>query len=150
MRPWTIRQAHIAERTRLEAIQRRASAADPAFAELLRTHPELIELPEAWISDGCVFVAERQVQTAGFAVVLRHPSGEHELDGLFVEPGEWGLGAGAALVAYCCELVCSQGGNVLHVIGHPNVRGFYERCGFVLLGTKALQFGTGDVMRKDL
>lgn len=146
MSQWTIRQAVVEERAYLEDLQRRSSGADPAYTELLRTHPEIVVLLAETITDGNVFVAERGGEIAGFAVLALTPEGEHELDGLFVEPALWGQGVGRALVEHCCAHVRQLGGRVLHLIGNPNVRGFYTTCGFDLLGSKPLQFGVGDVM----
>ena len=145
----TIRPARPGEGRALEALQRRASASDPAFARVLAEIPEAIVVPVEWIAGGRVFVAERGGAVVGFAVVLEH--GESiELEGLFVEPEAWRGGAGRALVARAAEVATAAGAAFLDVIGNPNAREFYEACGFELLGEKSLRFGTGLVMRLPL
>src|ERR671921_779056 len=88
-----IRAAEAGEREELEALQRRASLALPEYREQLEANPDAIHLPPAQIANGQVFVAELDGRVAGFAAVVGG-----ELDGLFVEPGLWRQGIGAALV----------------------------------------------------
>ena len=57
-KPLTIRPAVAAERKALEALQWRASLANPGDREALLANPDAIDLPLAQIEAGAVFVAE--------------------------------------------------------------------------------------------
>ncbi len=60
------------------------------------------------------------------ALCLRPVSGGHWLTGLFVDPACRGQGIAAALISAAvkeCELP-------VWLFCHPDLRGFYERCGF--------------------
>src|SRR6185369_3301224 len=100
----TIRLARAEERPDLEALQRRASLALPEYREQLEAHPEVIELPAEQIAEAQVLVAELEGRIAGFAAVIAG-----ELDGLFVEPGLWKRGVGAALVEAAAHQARKQG-----------------------------------------
>jgi GNAT superfamily N-acetyltransferase len=145
----SLRPARLGEGPALERLQRRASAADPAFEEVLRTVPDVISLPEDWIEAGRVVVAERDGEILGFAVVLDH-GGRVELEGLFVEPAAWRSGVGTALVGGAAAMAREAGAKFLEVIGNPLAEGFYLARGFELLGRRRLRFGTGLVMRLPL
>ena len=92
-----IRPALPAERSRLEALQWRASLANPGDRDSLLANPDAISVPVEQIADGHVFVAERDGVIAGFAAVLPRPDGDAELDALFVEPSLWKAGVGRLL-----------------------------------------------------
>jgi GNAT superfamily N-acetyltransferase len=145
----TVRPARIGEAETLSALQWRASAADPAFENVVREVPEAIRVPEQLVASGSVLVAERGGAIVGFAVVLDHGK-DVELEGLFVEPGAWRTGAGRALVDRAADVARRAGVKWLDVIGNPNARGFYEACGFETIETKQLRFGEGLVMRLPL
>ena len=138
------------ERERLEALQWRASLANPGDREALLANPDAIALPPEQIAAGGVFVAERDGVMVGFAAVLPRDDGQAELDGLFVEPGLWRSGIGQALVAHCGRFAASGGAAFLHVIGNPHARGFYTACGFETEGERPTRFGAGLDMRKKL
>jgi GNAT superfamily N-acetyltransferase len=150
MRSLSIRTAAASERVALEALQRRASLANPGDREVLLAHPDAIELPVEQIADGHVFVAETDGVIAGFAAVLLRPDGEIELDGLFVEPALQRRGIGRALVGYCMAYALERGASVLHVIGNTHAQAFYAACGFVGEGMQKTRFGEGLKLRKDL
>ena len=89
-----IRLALQAERSSLEALQWRASLANPGDRDSLLANPNAIALPAEQIADGHVFVAERDGVIVGFAAILARPDGNVELDALFVEPTLWKRGVG--------------------------------------------------------
>ena len=62
-----IRLAVVSERGTLEQLQLRASLNNEGDREALLAHPDAIDLPEAQISAGQVFVAEQNAVTVGFA-----------------------------------------------------------------------------------
>ena len=134
-----LRPARAPERQFLEDLQRRAALSNEADRPHLEEHPDAIELPLALIERGEVTVAEMDGVAVGFSVVQRH-DGFTELDGLFVEPGEWGKGVGRAL-ADAATHEARRKGHALMVIAGAEARGFYERCGFVVEGTAQTRFG---------
>jgi GNAT superfamily N-acetyltransferase len=131
----TIRPARPEEREALEDLQRRASLALPEYREQLEAHPDAIHLPPAQIANGQVLVAELDDRVAGFAAVVGG-----ELDGLFVDPGLWRRGIGAALVDAATHRARRKGLS-LTVIANPGAREFYESCGFSLEGKAQTRFG---------
>ena len=148
--PVTITRALVTEQGALEALQRRASLMNEGDRAALLAHPDAIALPVEQIESGRVMVARRDSAIVGFAVVLPRPDNDAELDGLFVEPPAWRCGIGRALVAAACRLAVSEGAAVLHVTSGREAAGFYEACGFALLGETPTQFGTGLKMRRTL
>ena len=146
----TIRPAIAAEQKALEALQWRASLSNPADREALLAYPEVIELPPQQIEAGGVFVAEVAGVIDGYAAVCLREDGELELDALFVEPDAWRQGIGNALVEHACHLAKGLGAKSIHVIGNPHAEGFYLSCGFKLLGTQAMRFGIGLLLKRDL
>jgi hypothetical protein len=65
-----IRSALHAERSSLEALQWRASLANRGDREALLANPDAIAMPVEQITDGHVFVAERDGVIVGFAEVV--------------------------------------------------------------------------------
>lgn len=147
---FSIRPALPEERAALEALQRRASLANPNDRDALIAHPDAIDLPLAQIAAGHVFVADRAGVLAGFAAVLPREDEGAELDALFVEPDLWKHGIGRALVDYCAGIARSRGAAFLHVVGNPHAEGFYVACGFQRAGTIDTRFGPGLSMRRVL
>lgn len=146
----TFRPATLAERAALEALQLRASLMNAGDREALLAHPDAIEIPDAQFTAGQVRVAEQAGAVVGFSVVIPGPGDELELDGLFVEPGLQGRGFGRALLADACERARSGGGRFLSVVGNPHALGFYQACGFVVVGEAKTRFGPGILMRRPL
>lgn len=146
----SIRLAATSEKEALEALQRRASLANPGDREAILTHPDAIDLPSDQIAAGMVLVAECGGRPAGFSAILRREDGDFDLDGLFVEPGLWRSGIGRALVEQAAAIATQAGARHLYVIGNPHAAGFYESIGFVELETVATRFGPGLLMRRKL
>jgi len=143
-----IRVAGPAERSSLEALQRRASLANDGDRESLLAHPDAIVLPMEQIAAGGLFVAERDGVVAGFAAVVPRPDGDAELDALFVEPHLWKRGIGRRLVDHVAGVAHAGGARVLHVVGNAHAKAFYIACGFQETGTVATRFGVGLDMRR--
>jgi N-acetylglutamate synthase-like GNAT family acetyltransferase len=139
--PFTIRLGTRQEQRLLEALQLRASMANPGDRELLIDNPGIIELPLAQIDADQVFVAEKDGVTLGFAAVLDRDDGDTELDGLFVEPDTWQSGVGRALVERSAEYAHAHNAKALHVIANEHALGFYEKCGFVTIGVTRTPLG---------
>jgi GNAT superfamily N-acetyltransferase len=144
----SVRPATNGERSGLEALQWRASLMWGETRDALLAHPDAIELPDEQISEGRTLVAELDGKIVGFAVVLPRDDGNSELDGLFVEPGNWRAGIGTRLVRDAEILAAADGADFLYVVGNPRARGFYSACGFLLLGEEPTRFGVGLTMRK--
>lgn len=143
-----VRPAVADERGSLESLQLRASLANAGDRDALLANPDAIELPDAQISAGLVFVAEQNANILGFASLLPRHDSETELDGLFVEPVAWRLGIGRLLVDHCCEIARAKGSTSLHVVGNPHAAAFYNACGFKQFGFHATRFGVGLLMKK--
>lgn len=138
----TIRPAEPKERAALEALQRRAALANENDRPHLEAHPDAIHLPAEQVESGQVLVAEIDGRIAGFAAVVGA-----ELDGLFVEPGLWRRGVGAALVDAATH-VARRRGLALTVTANPHALGFYRRCGFSAESMVETRFGPGIRMSK--
>jgi GNAT superfamily N-acetyltransferase len=145
-----IRAALPAERSSLEALQRRASLANRGDRDALLANPDAIALPIEQIEQSCVFVAELDGVVVGFAAVLPRTDGGAELDALFVEPHFWKRGIGRRLVDHMAEVARVRAASFLHVIGNPHAEGFYISCGFRVTGTVDTRFGVGLTMRRPL
>ena len=145
-----IRTALPAERSSLEALQWRASLANPGDRDSLLANPDAIVLPSEQIADGDVFVAQQEGVIVGFPAVLTRPDGNADLDALFVEPGLWKQGVGRLLVEHCAGVARGRASRVLHVVGNPHAEGFYTACGFRTAGTVETRFGAGLLMQRGL
>jgi GNAT superfamily N-acetyltransferase len=143
----TIREARPDELDDLEALQRRASLANPGDREAILAHPDAIAIPVQQIAQGQVFLAEDEGVLLGFSAVLDRDDGQTELDGLFVEPTLWRAGVGRLLVDRAKDYARQHAASWLHVVGNPHAEGFYEACGFVTYGTDDTEFGPGLLMR---
>ena len=138
------------EREALEALQRRASLANPGDRGAILEHPDAIEIPIRQLESGQVYVARQGTSIVGFAAILPRDDGDTELDALFVEPSMWRRGIGQRLVNHCEHAAREQGSRALHVLGNPHAREFYVAAGFEPIGTAATRFGEGIVYRKAL
>jgi len=145
-----IRPARQAERSRLEALQWRASLANAGDRDALLANPDAIALPVEQIADGHVLVAQRAGVIVGFAAVLPRADGNAELDALFVEPSLWKRGVGRLLVEHCADLARGRASRILHVVGNPHAEGFYVACGFRTTGAVETRFGAGLAMQRGL
>ncbi len=146
----TVRQAKPTEAVALERLQRRSSDVWAAYRAQLAAHPDAIELPEAFIDAGWVWVAVADGDgPLGFSVVVPGERGIHELDGLFVEPADIGRGVGRALVEDAAARAAATGASSIEVTAGP-AQGFYERVGFGVIGTAETRFGPAVRMRRAL
>ena len=143
-----IRPARQAERALLEALQWRASLANPGDRDSLLANPDAIVVPAEQIADGHVLVAESDDVIVGFAAVLARPDGNAELDALFVKPTLWRGGVGRLLVDHCADVARRRASRLLHVVGNPHAEGFYLACGFQTTGAIETRFGSGLSMQR--
>jgi GNAT superfamily N-acetyltransferase len=145
-----IRDAKRDEAAVLEALQRRSSDVWEQYREQLAAHPDVIELPQAFIDNGWVRVAADEDDTPlGFSVVIPDDGAADELDGLFVEPEHMGRGVGRALVEDAVTRSSARGANALEVTAGP-AQGFYERTGFRVIGDAQTRFGPAVRMRREI
>ncbi len=145
-----IRDATAGEASALEALQRRSSDIWPEYREQLAANPDAIVLPHAFIDNGWVRVADDGCdEPIGFSVVLPADDAIHELDGLFVEPGQLQRGVGRALVEDAATRAADAAAVGLEVTAGP-AREFYERVGFTVLGDAQTRFGPAVRMRREL
>lgn len=145
-----IRAARPDEAAALIELQRRASlTAEDTRADLL-AHPEVIAIPADAFTDGRVRVAVEDGRHLGFHVVLEVGRGACELDGLFVEPGDWKKGTGRALIEDAAAWARAHGAERIEVTANPNALGFYQRLGFTGADVVATQFGPGYRMFLDI
>ena len=142
-----IRTARPDELEALEALQRRASLANPGDRDAILAHPEAIVIPPSQIAASQVFVAESEGSILGFSAVLDREDGQTELDGLFVDPELWRGGVGRNLVERAKDYGREHSATWLNVVGNPHAEGFYEACGFVTYGSFETEFGPGLLMR---
>ncbi len=145
-----IRRAESIDKKALEELQWRASLNNPGDRDALLANSDAIELPLHQIESGSVVIAEESGSIMGFAAIVPRSDGDSELDALFVEPETWRQGFGRALVEHCCQMAKVCGASALHVVGNPHAEGFYEACGFKIVGTTQTQFGVGLLMRRAL
>jgi ribosomal protein S18 acetylase RimI-like enzyme len=133
----TLRDAGIADRDDLQRIFRSASLSNRNDWELLREHPEWLELPTDDLAAGRTRVAVDDGGTvvgfASYAVV----EGVAELTDLFVDPGSMRRGVGTALVEDLVARLGFLGYGALEVTANPHALAFYERTGFVEVGAAA-------------
>lgn len=134
-----IRPARGDEREALEALQWRASLANPEHREDLLANPDAIALPIEQFAFGNIFVAEENGAVRGFAALLVDET-KAELDGLFVEPDHWRRGIGSALVDEAVHRARRLGLS-LTVVAGAQARQFYESCGFSVEGDEQTRFG---------
>ena len=145
----TLRPAHDQELTALGALQLRASLGWGERVEELLAMPEAGQVPAEHVA--CSFVAEAGGRIVGFGTVLpTEDAAEAELEGLFVEPEEWGQGVGARLVAEAERRAAELGAGVLRVVSNRRAEDFYRACGFETVGEVMTKLEPAPVMRKML
>ena len=145
-----LRHAAAAEAEDLEALQRRSSDVWEEYREQLAANPDTIELPQSFIDEGWVRVAVGDDgHVIGFSVVIPTDDQAHELDGLFVEPGQMCCGVGRALVEDAAARATGAGAARLEVTAGP-AQGFYEKVGFQVVGAAETRFGPAVRMRRRL
>ncbi|MFN3198938.1 MAG: GNAT family N-acetyltransferase [Bradymonadia bacterium] len=108
---------------------------DAAF--MARCRPALC-VDRTLASAGLVQVAMHAREIMGVAQVsLRRTAGDvrvAELDLMFVDPPAHGLGLGRALMGWAVEVARERQAHRLEILSDPGAKGFYLRCGAVLVG----------------
>jgi ribosomal protein S18 acetylase RimI-like enzyme len=147
---YEIRAAVAADQPALLAVVWKTVMASERDREVLLAHPEFVQVPVEQLTSANACVADDGKTLAGFAVVLRRPDGEAELDGLFVDPAMQRLGIGRRLVEKTRQLARAMGASELHVVANDGALAFYRAVGFVETGVAETQFGPAPVMRLTL
>jgi GNAT superfamily N-acetyltransferase len=142
-----IRPAVATEREALEELQFRASVHSTRYAEVLRAHPDAIEIPSWQFEKGLVRVAQDGDVVVGFAVLLAPVDGACELDAIFVEPHRMGAGIGRLLIDDAVARARHWGALRIEVVANPDAVSFYERVGFAGNDAVPTRFGAGRRMR---
>ena len=144
-----LRDARPDERRALEELQRRASLMWEGDRHYLLANPDVIELPLAHISEGCVRVAEDAGQALGFSVLLPREA-DAVIDGLFVEPDQWRQAVVRAPVEDAAARAWAAGLAALKVVANGNALGFYDKLDFAVCGAAQTQFGPAKRLRRML
>jgi GNAT superfamily N-acetyltransferase len=147
MQNFLIRRAELSEQKELEALQLRASLTNAGDRDALLANPDAIEVPQAQIAAGKVFVAQWNGAIVGFSAVEPREDGESELDALFVDPNSRRRGIGRLLIEHSAAVARAEKCLALNVVGNPHATEFYTSCGFDLIGTVETRFGPGLRMR---
>ena len=93
-----------------------------------------LRVSQADIAEHEVLVAERDGQCLGYGYLMPRQDGGLEIWHLFVAPDAMGQGAGRALTAALIAQAHAAGERCLWVEADPNALGFYQACGFELVG----------------
>mgnify|MGYP005861374609 CR=1 FL=1 len=119
-----IRPAAAGEAAALTALALRSKAHwgyDDAFIEACRPY---LTVPEAGITQGLAFVADRDSVIVGMYVLAPHEDCI-ELDMLFVSPDAIGQGVGSRLFAHATAQARARGASRMIVEADPNALAFY-------------------------
>ncbi len=142
-----IRTAAWTEQRALEELQFRASVHSTRYAEVLRSHPDAIEIPTSQFNDGLVRVAQDGDVVVGFAVLLAPDGNACELDAIFVEPHRMRTGIGRLLIDDAVARAGQWGAIQIDVVANPDAVRFYEHVGFTGNDVVLTRFGRGRRMR---
>lgn len=133
----------------LQELYRRSSMHRETFRQAIEEHPEWREPTVEQVAAGHVRVLEVDGDPIGFATVV--PDAEvAELEGLFVEPGAMGTGAGRLLVEDAVEQGVAAGLPRMEVTANPDAVDFYAHLGFVTVGEAPTELGPARRMRRTL
>ena len=102
-----------------------------ACREELTYSADLIEA-----DDSTCIVAEVAGRIAGFVLMVRENDATAEIDGLFMDPDQIGLGIGKALMHRIFDAARESGLKVVVIQADPNAEQFYEAVGAVRCGER--------------
>jgi ribosomal protein S18 acetylase RimI-like enzyme len=144
-----LRPAREDEREALGALKLRASLAwGDHSQEVLLALPGADELAVELLPDSYVVEIGRRV--VGFATLVAKGDLEAEVEELFVEPGDWRRGVGTRLVQEAVRRAVVAGARRLIVSANPRAEGFYEACGFQVVGEAETLLGSSPLMQMQL
>ena len=126
------RTAALSDMKGLRDVFCRASLANSDDRDLLRSHPEFLELSDEGVRQGRTRVAlDADAIVLGFASfkLLDHVL---EVEDLFVDPTKWRRGIGTALMLDMVAIAARRGFTRLEVTGNPHALSFYKNTGFTV------------------
>ena len=145
-----IRFARVEDKTALEELQMRASLMWDEDRDQLLAHPEAVTIPLKQLEREMVLIAESARTPLAFVALEERHDGATELDGLFVEPMLWRRGIATHLMNQAEALALSRGSTEMHVIANSRAEGFYQRCGYIVIGETDTTWRPASLMRKQL
>ena len=128
-----IRAARTDEAAELSALAFEAKAHWGYSTDVLESWKQLLQVTDADIAAGRVFVGTIDGAVVGF-YSLAPGAGPWELDNLWVSPGFMRRGLGRELLAHALESACRGGALRVTVDADPNAESFYLRSGAVRCG----------------
>jgi GNAT superfamily N-acetyltransferase len=97
--------------------------------EFLEACRDELTFDAAYIRRHTVFVLENDGRVAGFYTLERQGSGDMELGGLFVNPGDTRRGYGSALMEHAKRQAAILGATRILIHGDPHAEKFYIAMG---------------------
>jgi GNAT superfamily N-acetyltransferase len=146
MTTFVIRDATLADMPVLADLFRRSSLTNDRDRANLLAHPEVLELPDAAVTEGRTRAATSANVIVGFASWLGSGT-VLELEDLFVDPDWMRQGIGRALVRDLVEMARRRGTRRIEVTANPDALAFYQSVGFVAAGEAHTEFGPAPRMR---
>jgi GNAT superfamily N-acetyltransferase len=142
-----IRTATPADAEALRALHRRSSYIWEEDRALFDAHPDLFGVDPAALAEGRIRVAiGEDGAITGFATV----TAACELEDLFVEPELMRHGIGSALVTDAVARAEAAGQTRMTVVAAERTRRFYERNGFVVVGSATTRFAPALLLAREL
>lgn len=106
---------------------------DAAFMKACEA--ELTITPERIVQEEVTVAVSGDAGIGMVSLAKTQTPGLLELEDMFVEPAAIGSGIGACLMDHAKERARESGATRVEVDADPNAQGFYERCGYRLIGT---------------
>ena len=111
-------------------------------------HPEVLSLTADDVATWLTRVAVVEGRVVGFSQLSEHED-RLELEGLFVAPDHMRHGIGRDLVLDAAAIARTNGRDSIEVTANGHALGFYQRMGFVDIGTEVTPLGvTAKRMRR--
>lgn len=126
---WHVRDSSDGDLDALADVFRRASLSNRGGEDLLRAHPEVLELDGPLVLAGDTRVLVDGGQVLGFSRI-DVSGGRAELEDLFVDPDRQGEGLGRALLDDAAAAALAGGADQIEVTANPEALGFYLAVGF--------------------
>ena len=142
MATYGIRTGRLEDVKAVSDLYRRSSLSNEGDRASLLAHPDSLVFDDAPVRESRTRVATEGDRVVGFATI-RLVERVAELDDLFVDPDRMRRGIGRSLVLDAMEVAGSLEATRIQVTANLHARAFYESVGFVELGLRETQFGSG-------